>query len=202
MRVRRQTTPAATDRGPTVAPPIEDATQARLIEGVAAGDRRQLAALYDQYAQPLYAYGVRRLGDAGLAEELVQLVFMRVWHHASRYDPQRGSVRTWMLAITRNAAIDLHRRRPRDVPTDPMPERPASEAPEELDRVVRAEVIRAALDRLSTEHRRVLELVYFRGLTQAEAATQLGLPLGTVKSRTFYALKALRLAIEELGEQP
>lgn len=176
--------------------------QTRLMAEVAAGDPRALAALYDCYAQPLYAFGVRRLGDRGLAEDLVQQVLLRVWHSAERYDPARGSVRTWVLAIARNAVVDLHRRRRRASAVPTQPEALPEETSDELERLLRAEMVRTALQRLSPDHRRVLDLVYFRGLSQAEAAEQLGLPLGTVKSRTYYALRALRLALEELGETP
>ena len=174
--------------------------EAQLIAAVADGDRRALAALYDRYARALYAFGHRRLGDRGLAEELVQQVLLRVWRRARDYDPTRGSVRTWVLAIARNCCVDLHRRRLRSPRTEPLDDRDDVDPGEDLERLLRAEVVRAALGRLSDEHRRVLELVYFRGFTQAEAAERLGLPLGTVKSRTFYALKALRLGLEELGE--
>ncbi|WP_205745572.1 sigma-70 family RNA polymerase sigma factor [Egibacter rhizosphaerae] len=180
----------------------ERSEQARLVAGVAEGDRGALAALYDAYAGPLYGFALRRLGDAALAEELVQQVLLQVWRHAGRYDPQRGSVRTWIMAIARNATVDLHRRRPADRPTWPLPDRAVPDENDELEHLLQAEMVRAALERLSHEHRRVLELVYFRGCSQAEAAEQLGLPLGTVKSRTYYALKAFRLALEELGEAP
>lgn len=187
---------------PADAPASDDAAQARLLAAVAAGDQQALAALYDHYAQPLYAFGVRRLGDPGLAEELVQQVLLRVWRHADQYDAQRGSVRTWVLAIARNATVDLHRRRRREPAVQALPEQLSRGVADELEQLVRAETVRAGLDRLSPEHRRVLELAYFAGLTQAEVAEHLALPLGTVKSRTYYALKALRLALEELGERP
>lgn len=163
------------------------------------GDERAMAALFDAFAGPVYGYGCNRLGDPALAEELVQTVLLRVWRRARRYDPERGSVRTWVFAIARSAAIDLHRRRPR--PTAPLPgehDDEATDRGDELDRLLRAEAVRAALDRLSDEHREVLDLAYARGLRQREIAHRLDLPLGTVKSRTYYALKALRLACDEL----
>lgn len=158
------------------------------------GDEEAMAALFDAFAGPLYGYGLNRLGDRGLAEELVQAVLLRLWRQAHRYDPERGSVRTWVFTIARSTAVDLHRRRPR--PTEPLPE--LTDRADELDRLLRAEAVRAALDRLSDEHREVLELAYTRGLRQREIAERLALPLGTVKSRTYYALKAFRLACEEL----
>lgn len=172
---------------------------AALMSRVADGDEAAVSALYDLYAGPVYGFGLRRLGDPALAEELVQAVMTRVWRGATRYEPSRGSLRTWVFAIARTAAIDLHRRRPRALPTDPMPEH--ADVVDELDWLVRAEAVRAALDRLSSVHREVLDLAYFRGWPQTEIAERLKLPVGTVKSRTYYALKAFRLACDELGVQ-
>lgn len=165
------------------------------VARAAAGDEEAMAALYDTYAGPVYAFGLRRLGDPELAEELVQAVLLRMWRHADRYAADRGTVRTWVFTIARSTAIDLHRRRPRR--TEPLHELP--DGADELENLLRAEAVRAALDRISEEHRAVLDLAYFRGLRQVEIAERLGLPLGTVKSRTFYALRAFRLACDELG---
>lgn len=164
---------------------------------VATGDEEAVTALYDIYAGPLYGFGLRRLGDPALAEELVQAVMTRLWRRAGRYQPARGSVRTWVFTMARTVAIDLYRRQPRAEPVDSLPER--ADIVDELEALLRAEAVRAALDRLTPEHREVLDLGYFRGLSQSEIAGRLVLPLGTVKSRTFYALKAFRLACDELG---
>lgn len=174
--------------------------EAALLARMADGDDEAVAALYDAYAGPVYGFGLRRLGDPPLAEELVQVVMTRVWRLAGRYEPSRGSVRTWVFTIARTAAIDLYRRRSRAEPTAAPPEQ--AEAVDELEWLLRAEAVRAALDRLSTEHREVLDLAYFRGWAQHEIAHRLNLPLGTVKSRTFYALKAFRLACDELEVEP
>jgi RNA polymerase sigma-70 factor, ECF subfamily len=172
-------------------------TDAELLARAANGEEDAVAALYDSYAGALYGFGLRRLGDHGLAEELVQAVMTRLWRIGHRYDPARGSVRTWVFTIARTTAVDLHRRQPAASPPAYAPE--ALEAFDELEHLLRAEAVRAALDRLTTEHREVLDLAYFRGMTQAEIAERLGLPLGTVKSRTYYALKAFKLACDELG---
>lgn len=180
--------------------PVDDEVgQQRVLAGVAAGERRALTLLYDTYGPALFAFGVRRLGDRELAEELVQQVVVNIWRRADRYDPARGSVRTWVFAIARNVAVDLHRRRRPEGPTGDLEETVDVAASEELDRLLRAEAVRSALERLSPDHRRVLELAYFRGLDQATTAARLGLPVGTVKSRTYYALRALRLTLSELG---
>ena len=161
----------------------------------AHGDEAAMTTLYDAFARPIYAFGLRRLGDPALAEELVQSVLLKVWRQAQRYEPSRGSVRTWVFTIARTTAVDLHRRRRR--PTAPLPE--VGDPLDELEQLVRAEAVRAALDRLSHDHRQVLDLAYVHGLAQHEIADRLGVPLGTVKSRTFYALRAFRLACDELG---
>ena len=170
---------------------------AALLARAADGDEDAVAGLYDTYARPLYGYGLRRLGDPLLAEELVQAVLTRLWQKAARYDPERGSLRTWVFTIARTTAIDLYRRQGRATPQASLPEE--ADTADELDRLLRAEGVRAALERLTPEHREVLDLAYFRGFTQAEVAARLGVPLGTVKSRTYYALKAFRLACDELG---
>jgi RNA polymerase sigma-70 factor (ECF subfamily) len=172
------------------------AAEAALLARAGRGEERAVAALYDAYAGPIFGFGLRRLGNAALAEELVQLVMTRLWRTADRYDPARGSVRTWVFTMARSTAIDLHRRQPRSEPTATVPEH--ADTVDELDALLRAEAVRAAMDRLSDEHREVLDLAYFRGYSQAEIAHRRGLPIGTVKSRTFYALKAFRLACDEL----
>ncbi len=175
--------------------------EAALLTRAAGGDEAAVAALYDAYARPLWAFGLRRLGDPELAGELVQRVMTRLWQSAGRYDPSRASVRSYVFTIARTAVVDLHRQRARQ----PQPSADAEDvasgvaAIDELDALLQAEVVRAALDRLSSDHRQMLDLAYFRGLTQVEIAGCLELPLGTVKSRTYYALKALRLACDELG---
>ncbi len=184
-------------RPPPIVSRSSASDEAALLARAAHGDEDAVASLYDAYAGPLYGFGLRRLGDPALAEELVQTVMTRIWRFAGRYEPARGSVRTWVFAIARTAAVDLHRARPRAEPTATVPE--SAEIVDELDGLLRAEAVRAALERLTNEHREVLELAYFRGYSQSEISDRLGLPLGTVKSRTFYALKAFRLACDELG---
>lgn len=173
---------------------------ATLVARAAAGDEAALAALYDRYAGVLYGFALRRLDDHDRAEELVQRVMTRVWRFAGRYDPDRGQVSTWVFAIARGAVADLQRDtfRRRRTAAAAQPQT----ADDELEQLLLAEAVRVAFDRLSEDHREVLRLAYFHGLTQSETATRLDLPLGTVKSRTYYALRALRLACEELGVAP
>lgn len=174
----------------------------RLLADAARGDQRAATVLYDRYADALYGYGLGRLGDHELAEELVQRVLERLWRRADAYDPTRGPVRAYVFAMAASTVADLRRqaaRRPRPV-EDPDDRRLTVD--EAADRVLLAASVREALDRLTPEHRRILELAYRGGLTQREIAELLELPLGTVKSRTYYALRAFRLACDELGVTP
>lgn len=181
------------------------AQEAALLARVARGEREgPLGTLYDRYGGSVYGLGIRLLGDRGMAEELVQDTFVRLWRAAPSFDPGKGSARTLLYEIARRAAIDLHRRaavRPRLSPFD-GDESQAEEGPSEpsesgVDRLVLGLAVREALDALSEEHRETLELHYREDLTQRQIAERLEVPLGTVKTRTFYGLKALRQELEE-----
>jgi RNA polymerase sigma-70 factor (ECF subfamily) len=162
-----------------------------------------MRALYRTYGGELYGFAVNALGDRGLAEELVQDVFTRVWRNAESYDPSRGSFRTWLYGIARNAVIDLKRRRAvrPALATQPseLDEGPGEET---LERALLGWQVTAALERLTPEHRQVIRLAHFQGMRLREIAEQTGLPLGTVKSRVSYALRGMRLALEEMGVEP
>jgi RNA polymerase sigma-70 factor (ECF subfamily) len=157
-------------------------------------------ALYRTYAGELYGFALNRLGDRGLAEEVVQDVFMRVWRHAGEYDASRGSVRTWLYGIARNAIVDLERHRSRRPPLAARePETETGAPPDEpIERALLRWQVQAALERLTPEHREVVRLAHLGGLSVKEIADLTGLPAGTVKSRTYYALQNLRLALDEM----
>lgn len=173
------------------------AHEAALVARLANGDRDEpLIDLYGRYAPRLYGLGVRLLGDRGLAEELVQETFVRLWRGAGRFDPGRGTVRALVFTIARRVAVDLRRRNQR--PTSPLPDdEPAGD--DAFEELIAGLDLRDALDSLSDKHREILELCYEGDLTQAQVADRLGVPLGTVKTRTYYALKALKLEFEERG---
>ena len=178
-----------------------EAADAALLARIAAGEvGDDMRDLCERYTPRLYGFGLRLLGDAGMAEEMVQDTFVRVWRGAAGYDPDRGSVRTFIYTIARRSAIDLQRRT-RSRPLAALREDPSG-APEvgvddQTERIATELEVRDALDALSPDHRRALELHYFEDLTQREIAERLGIPLGTVKTRTYHALRALRAMFEE-----
>jgi RNA polymerase sigma-70 factor (ECF subfamily) len=159
-----------------------------------------LRALHAEHGDALFAHAVRLCGgDRQRAEDLVQETLLRAWRHPEALDPDRGSVRAWLFTTARHLAIDAWRRRSvrvNEVITDALPEPPAED---ETDRAVEAWTVAEALARLTPAHREVLLECFYRGRSVAEAAVRLGVPAGTVKSRTHYALRSLRLALEELG---
>jgi RNA polymerase sigma-70 factor (ECF subfamily) len=161
-----------------------------------------MRSLYRLYGGELYGFTLNALGDRGAAEEIVQEVFVRAWRHADSYDPQRAAVRTWLYQIARNAIIDSRRRasvRPGLPQHQPVSEPDSGES---LEAAMLGWQVAAALERLTPEHRQMIRMAQFRGLTMREIAEHTGLPLGTVKSRTWYALRALRLVLEEMGVTP
>jgi len=163
-------------------------------------DADLLRALHAEHGDALYAHAVRLCGgDRQRAEDLVQETLLRAWRHPEALDPERGSVRAWLFTTARHLAIDFWRRRSvrvSEVVTDVLPE---PSTVDETDRAVEAWTVAEALARLSPAHREVLLECFYRGRSVAEAAARLGVPPGTVKSRTHYALRSLRLALEELG---
>jgi RNA polymerase sigma-70 factor, ECF subfamily len=151
---------------------------------------------YAAHGGELYGFAVRSLGDRGLAEEAVQETFVRAWRAGARFDPELGSLRTWLFAILRNVVIDLGRAR--SARREVLDEAPEA-VDEPLERALLAWQVEEALRRIGESHRRVIVETYFRGRPYAELAAELGVPEGTIKSRVYYGLRALRNALEELG---
>jgi RNA polymerase sigma-70 factor (ECF subfamily) len=176
-----------------------------LIAACAEGDEQALGALYDRFGKLAYGLALRVLRDAALAEDAVQEAFLAVWRQAAGFDRSRGTASTWILTLVHRRAVDLVRRQAR---VNALPDRldempPPAVMAESVDddvelRETRSEV-KAALATLSKADREVLGLTYWCGLTQPEVAIALGIPCGTVKSRTFNALVRLR---EALGRPP
>ena len=185
---------------PPARPAAEDAQLVERLRGDETGDC--MRALYRLYGGELYGFTLKELGDRGAAEEIVQEVFLRAWRHSGRYDPERAAVRTWLYQIARNAIIDS-RRRAAVRPGLPQHEPDADPgATATLEQAMLGWQVAAALERLTPEHRQMIRMAQFRGLTMREIAEHTGLPLGTVKSRTWYALRSMRLVLEEMGVTP
>ena len=167
-----------------------------LIQRTGEGDRAAFDKLYRRYSRPVFGLALRRLGDRGRAEDAVQETFVSIWRAARTYDPARGPGAPWLFAVARNAIVD--RSRARSEPPVEVPDEPSSESgPHE-----RAELswtqwrVHRALEDLPQKEREVIELAYWRGLSQSEVATALGIPLGTVKTRTRSALQRLSHILE------
>ena len=158
-------------------------------------------AVYAAHGPELYRFAVRSLGDRGLAEEAVQETFVRAWRASDRFDDALGSLRTWLFAIVRNVVIDLSRARAvrPGLSVGDASVNDGVFVDEAFERVLTAWQVEEALRMLSDEHRAALVEVHYKGRTYADVAVSLGVPVGTVKSRVYYALKAMRLALEELG---
>jgi RNA polymerase sigma-70 factor (ECF subfamily) len=157
---------------------------------------RDVREAYAAHAGELYGFAVRSLGDAGLAEEAVQETFLRAWKAGERFDPEIGSLRTWLFAILRNVVIDLGRARnsrPR------VAEGGVEPSVEPLEQALLAWQVEEAMRRIGDDHRKVLLETHFRARPYSEVAAELGVPEGTIKSRVYYGLKALRVAMEEMG---
>ncbi len=156
-------------------------------------------AAYTTHGAELYRFALRWLDDPGLAEEAVQDTFLRAWRSAPRYDPGAGSLRTWLFAIARNVVIDVHRARsvrPQPVELCPHHDVPDADIAEGL---VVSWQVEDALRSLTLDHRQALVETYYRGRPYDDVAVELDIPVGTLRSRVFYALKALRLALQERG---
>jgi RNA polymerase sigma-70 factor (ECF subfamily) len=163
-------------------------------------------AAYAAHGAEVYRFALRQLGDDGAAQDVVQEVFLRAWRAADSYDPRLASLRTWLFAIARNVVVDEARRfavRPwqRALTGDVGAEAPAGTGhdPGLDERVVDAWVVEEALSRLGTDHRVAIVQTHLRGRPHGEVAAELGIPVGTLRSRVFYGLKALRLALDEMG---
>ena len=189
---------------PTTSAAILREEDARLVEAMATGDREALAALYDRYSPLLMALGMRILRERRAVEDLLHDVFLEAWRVASSYDSSRGAVRTWLTIRMRSRALDRlnaagRRRRVFNRDDDkrvgedmPAPDDP-SLSPDQS-------AVRNAVSQLSSERREILELSYFEGMSCAEIADIIGIPLGTVKSRMAAGLRQLREEMKAFSE--
>lgn len=175
------------------------AEEAELVAQIAAGDvEGPVTELYRRYGRRLYRFGMQALGNDGLAEEMVQECFVRLWRTAGRFDPARANVGTYLFVIARSVALDL-RKRPSSRELLPLEEVYSPPQFDTVEQILDSLIMREALDTLSQAHRQVIRLAHDQDLTQSQIAERLGLPLGTVKTRMFHAMRALRAALDERG---
>jgi RNA polymerase sigma-70 factor, ECF subfamily len=152
-------------------------------------DEALIRAVYVQHGQAVLAYATKRTGDRALAEDILQETLIRAWRHREVLVNGTGSVRAWLFTVAGRIVVDRARAmaaRPREVAESP------AYTPLEGDHADHSLVVYEALQKLSEEHREVIVMLYFRGCSTREAATALGIPEGTVKSRACYALRAMR----------
>lgn len=167
-----------------------------LLAGMASGDEEAMAAFVRRHQARVYGLALAVVGGAAVAEEVAQEAFVRAWKYAGNYDPRRGKASTWLLVITRNAAVDVIRAR-RETPTEPLMLAETIIAPgHDDDRVVDSDRITTALRSLPPEQAQAVILSVHFGLTAVQISERQGVPLGTAKTRLRTGLSRLRTLLE------
>ena len=173
--------------------------EAAFVARIAEGDLgAPVAELYRRYGRRLYRFGVQAFGNSGLAEEMVQETFVRLWRTAGRFDAKKASVSTYLYVIARSVVADI-RKRPSSRPLLGVDDIDVPAEPDSVDRILDAVIVREAFETLGSGHTQVLQLAYEEGLPQSQIAQRLSLPLGTVKTRMFHGIRAMRSALAERG---
>ena len=183
------------------------AADADLVAAVATGDQDAFATLYDRYCRQAYSLARRVCVDPEFAEEAVQEAFLAVWREPGRFDPGRGGFASWLLTLVHHRSVDVVRRQAShrkrnllgadEIVDQAMPSEAGAD--EKAITSVVGGLVRQALGQLSAEQRQVISLAYLGGYTQTEVSSITGLPLGTVKSRTFAGIKRLRDLLASLA---
>jgi RNA polymerase sigma-70 factor (ECF subfamily) len=166
------------------------------------GDEALIQAVYREHGRAMLAYATRLLGDRAAAEDVVQEALIRAWRHPEVLTNGKGSIRGWLLTVVRNLVTDRQRARaarPAEVAETAATGDLSAVVRDHADQVVASVTVLEALEGLSDDHRGVLDQLYFQGRSLGETATALGIPPGTVKSRTYYALRALRRSLNREG---
>lgn len=169
-----------------------------LYHQMRSGDEQALEVLYDKYERLLFSFAHRFTNNDRLSEEVIQEVWMKIWNGRVDFNTDKGKFSSWILTITRNAALDCLRREKRQ-PTIEVEERDGGyDEPVERTVIQRetATEVRDAVNELKPDQQELIELVYFKGLTQQQISEQLNLPLGTVKTRIRSAIQALRKLLD------
>lgn len=183
----------------------QEPSDGELLIALARGEIGALDALYDRHHRLALALATRMLGSREAAEEVVQEVFLAVWRQAGRYRAERGSVKTWLLAMVHHRSIDRLRRRSSGESAElgeQVEDTRVAPVWQQAFEEIRGEQIASALAALPAEQRETIELAYFGGKSQSEIAALQGVPLGTVKGRTRLALEKLRGLLVGLREEP
>lgn len=182
---------------------MEEARDLELHRRIALGDREAFDRLFRRYGRSAYGLALRVVRQRTLAEEVVQEAFLALWRAPGAFDPTRGPFRSFFLSLVHHRAVDtvrreerLRTRTQRAQNLEPVrDEDGAEDVVEDVAMDVRREEVRGALETLPAEQRRVIELAYFGGYTQTRIAEELGIPVGTVKTRTLAAMRKLRRAL-------
>lgn len=175
------------------------AEEAALVARIAEGDvGAPVAELYQRYGRRLYRFGLQHLRNEGLAEEMVQETFVRLWRTAERFDADKASVSTYLYMLARSAAADLHKR-PSSRPLISDTDSQELTIPDSVDQILDSLIVREAIESLPAGQAEVIRLTQEEDLTQSQIAERLNLPVGTVKTRAFHGMRALRAALTERG---
>jgi len=185
--------------------PAGDTADDVLMARLSSGHTESLGILYDRYGGLGYGLAYRMLGDATAAADVVQEAFLAVWRTAHSYDPTKGTVRTWFMTAVRNRCIDILRGPRRQVELDDVMAETLSltgtdDVWESVSKTIDAQTVQQALGRLPEDQRTTMTLAYFGGLTHAQIASQMRVPLGTVKGRMRLAMDKLRDMLTNTGD--
>lgn len=180
---------------------MTDADDKELLRRIAKRDQTAMNALYARHNVRLYRYLVRLTRNEAVSEELMSEVFLETWRKAASFEG-RSAVSTWLLSIAHNRAVSLLRKKS----DEPLDETMASQVADETDspeialqKRSKGNALRACMERLSTDHREIIDLVYYHDKSISEAAEIIGIPENTVKTRMFYARKKLAELMREVG---
>jgi RNA polymerase sigma factor (sigma-70 family) len=175
-----------------------------LMKLIAARDEEALSKLYERYEKPIYSFAYRMVKDSMMSEEIVQELFLRIWNTAERFDSTQGKLTSWLFTLTRNITIDLLRKKRSRTPQSMAgPDQLLSVADERMNTEVAVEKkwvgeqVKAALDDLNDEQKKVVEWIYYQGYTHQEVSDMHAIPLGTVKSRVRLAMKQLQRRLSD-----
>ena len=183
---------------------MEELTDEVLLQLLHVGNESALGALYDRYGKSAYSLAFRMLGDVHAAEDAVQEAFINIWRRAGSFSNDRGTARTWIMAVVHHRSIDIGRKRrgiaPRELPLEleRLPEALA-DTWSEVSNTLDGELLRRCLKMIPDDQREAIELAYFGGYTQREISELKGIPLGTVKGRVRIGMAKLRTILQEMG---